>query len=392
MSYRKKITFLTIGDISQIATMKRALGMANPLHKLGWDVSIIAMECEENRTRIALECDPAIHIEYYKACSFMEEPAVKTALVNKINPDFVYFCSFSIRNRLLKSKLMKKPKLLIEHAELQSAIKSVPLKRRIWFYLLEIYSILYADGLLCASKYLDKHFKQLAKKMFKRIPVLYSPYAFNNDIISSYKLIEDQLIERYQGRKLLLYMGTMTQNYGLFAMLEAMKALSATNPELLLLLMGRGRHLEEAKQYVAAHRLENYVVFLGYIPEIELSSYFSVAKYFISPLNNTVQDKARCPSKIYMYLPFDKPILTSAIGEPQEIFKENGYYFETEKPQTLVDLIQHLENTPLTREVYPVKEQHSWEKRALDFNYWVTKCFSAKDMKNTFRYEEIHYE
>ena len=61
----RKITFLTTGDIRKIATMKRALGMANPLADLGWQVSIVVMDCEENRSRSMLSCDRRIDIRYF---------------------------------------------------------------------------------------------------------------------------------------------------------------------------------------------------------------------------------------------------------------------------------------------------------------------------------------
>lgn len=46
-----KICFITTGDIKNIATAKRALGLANPLADLGWEVSIIMENCEENKHR-----------------------------------------------------------------------------------------------------------------------------------------------------------------------------------------------------------------------------------------------------------------------------------------------------------------------------------------------------
>lgn len=378
MINKKKIAFLTIGDISQIATMKRALGMANPLHELGWQVSIIVMDSTENRNRIALECSQDIHIEYYQQCSFRDEPYVKTRLINEINPDFVYFCSFSPRNRLVKSILKGNPVLLIEHSELQSSITAEPLRKRIRFYLMELYSIIYAGGLICASKYLDEYYRKLSRKLFRRLPLLYSPYAFNKNILSSKGGIVNGLLKRYQGRSILLYMGTLARNYGLFSMLEAIKILSETKPELLLLLIGKGRHWEEAKQYVKINHMESFVSFLGYIPEDELSSYFGIAKYFISPLNNSIQDKARCPSKIYMYLPFGKPILTSAVGEPKEIFREDGFYFEAEDPHTLVALVQQLEDNPPDESTHDKVELHSWEQRAADFDHWITRFFKGE--------------
>ena len=45
---KKKICFVTTGDIKNIATAKRALGMANPLQALGWEVHILLEDAAEN--------------------------------------------------------------------------------------------------------------------------------------------------------------------------------------------------------------------------------------------------------------------------------------------------------------------------------------------------------
>lgn len=196
----QKIVFLTIGDISKIATMKRALGMANPMQKLGWDVSIIALDCEENRNRIAMECNSAININYYKDTSALKEAKDKTALVNQIKPDFIYICSYSIRNRIIKNLVTTcKPKLLIEYSELLSSIKGVAIARRWMNYYLEIKSIFYSDGLVCASKYLYKYFKVKSALLGKKKnPIMYSPYGYNTDVMSQPKKIFSTLIEIYE--------------------------------------------------------------------------------------------------------------------------------------------------------------------------------------------------
>jgi len=367
----KKITFITLGDITSIATMKRALGKANPMHALGWNVSIIAMDCEENRKRISLECIPEIEIRWYKPSSIKDEVVQKTLLVKQLRPDYIYFCSFGIRNRIHKGKLGFNPEIIIEHSELASGIPDNKGVKKLIAHIVEYGSVFYADKLVCASVYLVNLYKSYAARCFKKnMPILYSPYAFNKEVIDSPRIVLQELRTKYAGKKVFLYMGTMTRNYGLFTMIDAAEMLLEVRQDFVLILMGRGRHVEEAKNLVKYKGLTDIVIFPGYTPEEHLSSYFELADAFISPLNDTVQDKARCPSKIYMYLPFQKPIFTCAIGEPKEIFGNKGYYFDNNKPQTLADLMKISCEGRLSKSVIPI-EEHNWIQRSIDFDKWI---------------------
>lgn len=367
----QKITFVTLGDITSIATMKRALGMANPLHQLGWKVSIIAMDCEANRRRINLECCNDIQIYYYKSGSVGNEISQKTQLVKSIAPDFVYFCSLSARNWIRKSKLGYRPVMIIEHSELFSSIQGLGFARKLKAMLMEYGSVIYASRIICASVFLEKTYKKYATFLFKKnIPVLYSPYAYNDEVINAPKVVLDTLQNKYKGKKVFVYMGTMTRNYGLFTMIQAAEKIRTEQLDFKLLLMGKGRHWEEAKEYVVNKGIEDVVEFVGYVAEEELSSYFELADAFISPVNNTVQDIARCPSKIYMYLPFKKPILTCKVGEPAEIFGENGYYFDNSQPESLAELIGKICSGGKTLSHVNV-EEHSWNRRVVDFDKWI---------------------
>lgn len=369
---KPSIAFVTIGDIASIATMKRALGMANPLIELGWNVSIIAMDCEENRKRISFECSDAVNIVFYTEGSIKSEVSQKTELVKQLNPDYLYFCSFSVRNRIRKRKIGYKGKIIIEHSELSSSIKNKRFSRKILDWAIERYSVIYADMFVCASKYLVSYYTRLAPVFLKsRMPIDYSPYAFNDEVIKAEPIILDQLKQTYQERKVFLYMGTMVRNYGLFTMLQAAEKLkSETRSKFVLLMLGSGPDLNEAKNYITEKRLTDVVVFTGYTPEEHLSSYFKLTDAFISPINNSIQDIARCPSKIYMYLPFGKPVFTCRLGEPSEIFGEEGHYFVNESPATLASLMKQEMSDVMIKSSVDINS-HSWSKRSDDFNKWI---------------------
>jgi len=80
-----KICFVTTGDIKKISTAKRALGMANHLNELGWEVSILMQEAEENHLRADMECNEKIAIHFFKPSSFKGEINKKTNFLRRFN-------------------------------------------------------------------------------------------------------------------------------------------------------------------------------------------------------------------------------------------------------------------------------------------------------------------
>jgi glycosyltransferase involved in cell wall biosynthesis len=360
----KKICFVTTGNIKYIATMKRAVGMAEPLLKNGWHVSIIALDCEENKKRIEMEA-PNVDVYYFCMGNAFSEIKQKAVILKQIRPDVVWVCALVIRNFIFKGQY----KIFVEYSELQSEIPDCKGVRKIFIKFLESFSTQY-NGLICASKYLQNYY---AKKTNK--PILYSPYAYTENIVN---ILNREKLKYFQqlnkGRFVFVYMGSLTQNYGLFTMLEAAKILVDKHLNITLYLLGHGRHYEDAKNFVQANNLDNYIIIPGYIEEKDINTYFTLANAFISPVNDTIQDWARCPSKIYMYIPYKKPILTCKIGEPYEIFKENGYYFDNNSPASLAILMQEIMdgNNP----IQTVDElEHSWTSRTKSFIEWYEENF-----------------
>jgi len=362
------ICFYTTGDIKYIATIKRALGMANPLCRIGWTVYIIVMDSIENRKRVTLEAREANAL-YYRNSSVFSEVIQKRRLIKHIKPDIIWVCSLGVRNLLIYNKA----KIFIEHSELGSAIPDNKGFKKMLIKFFEYFSLSHS-GLICASIYLVDYFTEKIKKYSKVIPVHYSPYAYNEDVINMPLKIAKQLKSAYGGVTNFLFMGTLTRNYGLFTMLEAAKRLKDTGIRFHLLILGRGRHSDGAKEFIIHNNLEDCVAMTGYVDETCLSSYFHLADAFISPLNDTVQDRARCPSKIYMYLPFKKPILTCAIGEAENIFGENGLYFDNNDPGTLCVLMEKICMGMIKIHLINF-EKHSWEERAKQFDTWYKTNF-----------------
>lgn len=364
-----KICFITTGDIKNIATAKRALGMANPLIDLGWDVSILMEDTEENRHRVNMECCDKVKVYYFPHCSAFQEIKAKNKLIKEIDPDFIYICAFVTRNTVGIGHRCKK---LVEHSELQSGIPDMKGLRKVHAYINEYFSILYSDALLNASKYLQEVFKKRAKKVFKgSMPMLYFPYAYSDGVMKVMEIDRNKPeYSKYKGRKIFVFLGSVVRGYGAFTMIEAMEKVKNKHPEALLLMLGRGGSYQEACDYVKEHKLDNNIILPGFISEEDISMYFSLTDFFVSPMNDTVQDWARCPSKLYMYLPYRKPIITCKIGEPYNVLGDEGFYYRPSSSDSLAAEMEKLLESGKT-EIAINSLEHEWTFRTKEFDKWL---------------------
>lgn len=391
------ICFVTTGDIKLVATAKRALGLADPLLDLGWEVSIIMENTEENKKRVAMECNnDKVRVYYYNRCNVVQELRIKNRIIKRIAPDYIYLCAFVFRN--LVCVFNRKPVKLVEHSELVSSFRVG--KRKVLGNILEILSIFYASGMLYASKYLQQYYSgRIWNKILKK-PGLYFPYAYNENVcvnISPYLINDFRNALGIRGDEFVfVFLGSIATNFGAYLMVDAIKEiLNRGEYKVKLLLLGEGKVFKQLKRYVLNDSiLSNSVILPGYIQEEEIPYYFSIADSFILPMNNTIQDWARCPSKLYMYLPYNKPVITCKIGEPYEVLKDSGIYYECGNFDECLELlhsaisgngIKYVERAfPSMIEAiervckgdYKVKVnplRHTWRQRANDLNNWLNE-------------------
>lgn len=366
----KRICFVTTGDIKNNAAAKRALGMATPLSDIGWKVYIIMEDSKENRHRVSLECDGRIRVFYYPSSSVLKEVIMKKRILAKIKPDYIYLCAFVFRNIVPLSLKCKK---LVEHSELLSKVCHRKMIRRIFDGILECCSIIYADGLLNASKYLQNTYIQRMNRVpfINNKPMLYFPYAYNS---RQMQIRVGQLPEfkTNADKTYFVYLGTIAENYGIFTIIEAAKKLKETHPVFCVIVLGYGKDYGNAVKLVEEYGLNDNVYMHGFVEEEKIASYFSLASAFISPMNDTVQDWARCPSKLYMYLPYGKPVITCRIGEPLLVLGDSGLYYLPDDSSSLKEQMKRVMNNDFASlNVNPLL--HTWEARAAAFNEWINE-------------------
>lgn len=361
------IVFVTTGDIEDIATSKRAFGMTEPLAALGYRVSILVQDTPTNRGRLATEA-PSAEPHWFGAGPAAREMRLKRRILRDIAPDIVYVGSFGLRNAVLPFRPAK-ALYLVEHSELTSAILNRSLHRRVVDYVMERIAIHAFDGQVCASRYLEDYVGgKLGKKAANRVH--YSPYAFSRStLLPKGELSRGEADGR---KKRILYMGTLARNYGIFHIMEAVDRMRRTDAGFECVVLGKGRHFDEAVAHARALDLGDAIDFRGYVPEEDLPDYFSSTDVFVAPIFDTIQDKARCPSKMFMYVPFNRPVVTSAIGEARELFGANyPFYFEPDNIDEMAACLRAALETPVDWTPPWKAEEHEWQARAVVFDRWI---------------------
>jgi len=361
------ICFLTTGNIRHIATMKRAIGLANHMADLGWEVSIVAMDCSDNRAQIRQSCDARVILRTFDDSSAFLEVVQKTRILRSMSVDVLYLCSYSFRNRVWQPAVPRRMRMVVEHSELFSSIQGVSLMKRMIAAYFERLSLSVSDDIVCASQYLYDHYTR--KKGVNGPRVHYLPYGYAESLKTDPPCLLEKLRKDYDGQYNVVYMGSLIRDYGLFLMLEAFRQLKGTKKSFYLHLLGSGPDEAAAKKFVQDNELSSHVGFAGYVPESHLSSWFHLADAFLAPLSDTVQDHARCPSKTYMYLAFGKPILTCRIGESAQLFEDPKLFFQPDNPTDLAARLQVLAESPDC--ILPPVSAHSWLERARSLSHML---------------------
>ena len=93
------------------------------------------------------------------------------------------------------------------------------------------------------------------------------------------------IIERHHlsGKKVILTVGRLVTRKGHDKVIEAMPAVAARIPDAVYLIVGTGPEERKLKNLAISKKVQDRVIFTGYVPEALLVDYYSVSDVFIMP-------------------------------------------------------------------------------------------------------------
>lgn len=348
-----KFLFSTMLPFHAYPSYKRATGLGEALAEAGHEVYILALDCEENRRRLTLE-SPNCNTMLFKQTNAIAEAHFKLKCIWHVRPDYVYTPTYGLRNLMGLSCLFPKAtKLLQEINELNSSFQGR--HTRIWKFI-EKLALREADCQVCASKKLLAHTQKQCEALKLSRQMIYLPFAYPKYIHPRFGKVSN--------KRHVVYFGAIYKDYGVFDILSAANRICKERSDLVFDFIGAGPDLPSLNAKTAKFGLHNQVNTFGYVKEEEIDTLLSNADVFIAPLHDTDQDWYRCPSKIYYYIAYNKPIVTCKIGDAFDALKSHGFYY---RPTDVDDMIRAICNAlDANMFSYPEGfiENHSWHTRA----------------------------
>ncbi|WP_305821839.1 glycosyltransferase [Massilia brevitalea] len=132
---------------------------------------------------------------------------------------------------------------------------------------------------------------------------------------------------RLDGRRVVLYLGSVAQSRQSGFLLDVALLLRARLPEVLLVIAGDAPSLDEMawmRREIASLKLDRHVLLTGWLPQREALGYAVRAEVGLSPIPRGVLFDVSSPTKLVEYLALGLPSVANDIPDQALVLEESG--------------------------------------------------------------------
>ncbi|MBX3731680.1 MAG: glycosyltransferase family 4 protein [Verrucomicrobiae bacterium] len=212
-----------------------------------------------------------------------------------------------------------------------------------------------SSGFVFSSTYLQSEYR----RHLGALPTAYIPYGFDPTGPTSPGLAEQCL---RPGRQYAMYLGSLGALYREDLQELVLLAACCRDLDLDLLIAGNGSERERLEAEIARFLPDGRAVFTGQLtlPVLDGLVPAPAIRFCFLPLKDTVQNRSRCPNKVFHYIRGGKPVVTNRVGEPANLLAEQGRYYEYGNRASLIAAMRDA----LARPAQYVLEDYTWKRRA----------------------------
>jgi glycosyltransferase involved in cell wall biosynthesis len=208
------------------------------------------------------------------------------------------------------------------------------------------------------------------KTLEKNVPeedILVVENMLNKTLFDSYE-IDTSIINRFNGRFNLLYIGGFISNRGLEHVIEGMSLLQH-NKDIHLILVGDGVMMSNLRSLVHTLGLDSNVHFEGWQNQDKMKSYIKVSKAGLIPFKRSEQTDNSSPNKLFQYMYYGLPIISTDCISIKNIVEKDkvGIVYESENIRAFANSILRLYNAKDEASLYSknakkvVSEKYNWD-------------------------------
>lgn len=192
---------------------------------------------------------------------------------------------------------------------------------------------LIANGIIVINNYLYKRIIKITKN---KLPIIKLPVSINKHDFSTQNKVQSDTLKVFYG-------GAFVYKDGVRELIEAFSEISVTNPNIRLILTGKGMEKDITQINELLSKLGNKQInFLGYVSDEQYFKLIKSCDILCMPRKNIPFAIAGFPFKLGEYLGTGNAVLSSSIGELPEMFNHDEICFYD--PDNEYDLRDKLKN------------------------------------------------
>jgi glycosyltransferase involved in cell wall biosynthesis len=162
---------------------------------------------------------------------------------------------------------------------------------------------------------------------------------------------QSDIAGRLAGNYNILYVGGIDAVRGIDILIRAAGLIAGDIPELRIIIVGDGKSLAGMKKLAGSLGLTGRIIFEGYKHQEEIGSYITLSDVCIIPHKKSVQTDNSSPNKLFQYLFFRKPVISSNCASIEKIIRSEkcGMIYDHASPEELAVAIRYLYDHPAER-------------------------------------------
>ena len=194
-------------------------------------------------------------------------------------------------------------------------------------------------------------------------PAKFHPSIDATEVIQKYKL-EDSIV--------IGFVGTFHYWHGVENLVTLFKRSTSLNSKVRFLMVGSGGPMKKRLQEVIElEKLQNRAILTGFVTHDKIPEHIAAMDIVLAPYPE-LDFFYYSPLKVFEYMACGKPVITTRIGQNQELISngENGYLCEPGNLDEMIEKIMCLISDPELRARMgqkarrSIEENHSWSMKA----------------------------